>query len=154
MMSVVPLETCWAFNTLWNNKFYYKAASCWYFYWVIHDARIHEYHHHIVLKWWNFSGNQQHQFEDNSTWETPSLDVICWTNVVCLIDLLCWRDRRTPECWTPALKWSRCPKDSITLLPCRWRQQDSLKCWYLYTNLHYIPADGFFYFITVLWKIK
>jgi len=28
---------------LWNNKFYYKAASCWYFYWVIYDARIHEY---------------------------------------------------------------------------------------------------------------
>jgi len=32
MMSGVPLETCWAFNKLWNNKFYYKAASCWYFY--------------------------------------------------------------------------------------------------------------------------
>jgi len=42
-MSGVPLETCWAFNKLWNNKFYYKAASCWYFYWVIYDARIHEY---------------------------------------------------------------------------------------------------------------
>jgi len=28
------------------NKYiisYYKAASCWYFYWVIYDARIHEY---------------------------------------------------------------------------------------------------------------
>jgi hypothetical protein len=25
-------NTCWAFNKLWNNKFYYKAASCWYFY--------------------------------------------------------------------------------------------------------------------------
>ena len=34
MMSGVPLETCWAFNKLCNNKFYYKAASCWYFYWV------------------------------------------------------------------------------------------------------------------------
>jgi hypothetical protein len=43
MMSGMPLETCWAFNKLWNNKFYYKAASCWYFYWVIYDARIHEY---------------------------------------------------------------------------------------------------------------
>jgi hypothetical protein len=32
-MSGVPLETCWAFSKLWNNKFYYKAASCWYFYW-------------------------------------------------------------------------------------------------------------------------
>ena len=43
MMSGVPLETRWAFKKLWNNKFYYKAASCWYFYWVIYDARIHEY---------------------------------------------------------------------------------------------------------------
>jgi hypothetical protein len=43
MMSDVPLETCWAFNKLWNNKFCYKAASCWYFYWVIYDARFHEY---------------------------------------------------------------------------------------------------------------
>jgi len=33
-MSGVPLETCWAFSKLWNNKFYYKAASCWYFYWA------------------------------------------------------------------------------------------------------------------------
>jgi hypothetical protein len=24
MMSGVPLKTCWAFITLWNNKFYYK----------------------------------------------------------------------------------------------------------------------------------
>jgi hypothetical protein len=43
MMSGVPLETCWGFNKLWNNKFYYIAASCWYFYCVIYDARIHEY---------------------------------------------------------------------------------------------------------------
>ena len=43
MMSGVPLETCWAFKERWNNKFNYKAASCWYFYWVIYDARIHEY---------------------------------------------------------------------------------------------------------------
>jgi hypothetical protein len=43
MMRGVPLETCWAFNKLWNNKLYYKAASCWYFYWIIHDARIHKY---------------------------------------------------------------------------------------------------------------
>ena len=38
MMSGVSLETCWAFNKLWNNKFYYKAASCWYLYWVIYNA--------------------------------------------------------------------------------------------------------------------
>jgi hypothetical protein len=27
MMSGVLLETCWAFNKRWNNKFYYKVAS-------------------------------------------------------------------------------------------------------------------------------
>ena len=41
-------DRCAALNMLsilkkpWNNKFYYKAASGWYFYWVIYDARIHE----------------------------------------------------------------------------------------------------------------
>jgi len=31
MMCGVPLETSWAFNKRWNNKFYYKVASCWLF---------------------------------------------------------------------------------------------------------------------------
>jgi len=31
MMSGMPLETCWAVNERWNNKFYYKVASCWLF---------------------------------------------------------------------------------------------------------------------------
>jgi len=31
MMSSMPLETCCAFNKRWNNKFYYKVASCWLF---------------------------------------------------------------------------------------------------------------------------
>jgi len=31
MMSGMPLETCRAFNKFWNNKFYYKVASCWLF---------------------------------------------------------------------------------------------------------------------------
>jgi hypothetical protein len=31
MMSGVPLETCWALNERWNNKFCYKVASCWLF---------------------------------------------------------------------------------------------------------------------------
>jgi hypothetical protein len=43
MMSGVPLETRWTFIILWNKKFYYKAASYWYFYWVNCDAQIHEY---------------------------------------------------------------------------------------------------------------
>ena len=29
MMSGIPLETCWAFNVLWNNKFRYQVPSCW-----------------------------------------------------------------------------------------------------------------------------
>jgi len=28
-MSDIPLETCWAFNELWNNKFRYQVASRW-----------------------------------------------------------------------------------------------------------------------------
>jgi len=31
MMSGMSFETCWAFNEQWNNKFYYKVASCWLF---------------------------------------------------------------------------------------------------------------------------
>jgi len=31
MMSGMPLETCWAVNEWWNNKFCYKVASCWLF---------------------------------------------------------------------------------------------------------------------------
>jgi hypothetical protein len=31
IMSGIPLETCWAFNKLWNNKLYYKVASGWLF---------------------------------------------------------------------------------------------------------------------------
>jgi hypothetical protein len=27
-MSGVPLETCWAFNERWNNKFHYRVVSC------------------------------------------------------------------------------------------------------------------------------
>jgi hypothetical protein len=28
-MSGMPLETSLAFIKFWNNKFYYKVASCW-----------------------------------------------------------------------------------------------------------------------------
>jgi hypothetical protein len=31
MMRGVPLETYWAFNERWNNKFCYKVATCWLF---------------------------------------------------------------------------------------------------------------------------
>jgi hypothetical protein len=38
MMSGVPLETCWAFSEQWNNKFYYKVASCWLF--LLRQSRV------------------------------------------------------------------------------------------------------------------
>jgi hypothetical protein len=39
MMNCMPLETCSAFNTFRNNKFYYKVASCW-LYLLLH-TRMH-----------------------------------------------------------------------------------------------------------------
>jgi hypothetical protein len=39
MMSGMALETCWAFNKLWNNKLYYKVASCWLFS-LIHQGQF------------------------------------------------------------------------------------------------------------------
>ena len=39
MMSGVPLETCWAFNERWNNKFCYKVASCWLF--LLNHTTVH-----------------------------------------------------------------------------------------------------------------
>jgi len=41
MMNGMLLETCWAFNEQWNNKFYYKVATCWLFL-LIHTA-MHGY---------------------------------------------------------------------------------------------------------------
>jgi hypothetical protein len=38
MMRGMPLETCRAFNTWWNNKFYCKVASCWLFL-LIHTTK-------------------------------------------------------------------------------------------------------------------
>jgi len=57
MMSGVPLEKCWAFNKLWNNKFYYKAASCWYFYPVILRCTDPWVSNVIIawnILWWRF----------------------------------------------------------------------------------------------------
>jgi hypothetical protein len=41
MMSGVPLETFWVFNERWNNKFYYKVASCWLF--LLSHTTMHEF---------------------------------------------------------------------------------------------------------------
>ena len=35
MMSGMPLETCWAVNERWNDKFCYKVTSCWLFLLII-----------------------------------------------------------------------------------------------------------------------
>ena len=37
-MSGIPLETCWAFNERWNNKFCYKVAPCWLF--LLNQLRV------------------------------------------------------------------------------------------------------------------
>ena len=38
------LNNCWTIKKHWNNKFYYKTASCWFFLWdLYYDARIHEH---------------------------------------------------------------------------------------------------------------
>jgi len=42
-MSGVPLETCGAFNKLWNNKFYYKLHLVGISTESYYVARIHEY---------------------------------------------------------------------------------------------------------------
>jgi hypothetical protein len=49
MMSGVPLETCWAFNKLWNNKFYYKLLLVVISTESYYDARIHEYQKVLYL---------------------------------------------------------------------------------------------------------
>jgi hypothetical protein len=43
-MSGVPLETCWAFNERWNNKFCYKVASCWLF--LLSHKKLELYAHY------------------------------------------------------------------------------------------------------------
>jgi len=43
MMSDVSLETCSAFNKLWNNKFYYKLHLVGISTESYYDARIREY---------------------------------------------------------------------------------------------------------------
>jgi hypothetical protein len=43
MMSGVPLEICWVFNKLWNNKFYYKLHLVGISTESYYDARIYEY---------------------------------------------------------------------------------------------------------------
>jgi hypothetical protein len=53
MMSGVLLETCWAFNERWNNKFYYKFASCWLFllsHTTMHGSMNIEFIHSVISK--------------------------------------------------------------------------------------------------------
>jgi len=49
MMSGVPLETCSAFNKLWNNKFYYKLHLVGISTESYYNARIHEYQMSVQL---------------------------------------------------------------------------------------------------------
>ena len=84
---------------LWNNKFYYKAASCWYLYWVIYDARIHEYQiQNQVVFWFIFgltiSPSSVHYHIHHSVFRvSPSQRLKFW----CFIfsDLICSGKRNT-----------------------------------------------------------
>jgi hypothetical protein len=49
MMSGVPLETYWAFNKLWGNKFFYKLHLVGISTESYYDARIHEYQIYELL---------------------------------------------------------------------------------------------------------
>jgi len=49
MMSGVPLETCRAFNKLWNNKFYYKLHLVGISAESYCDGRIHEYQTYSII---------------------------------------------------------------------------------------------------------
>jgi hypothetical protein len=59
MMSGVSPETCWAIKKCWNNKFYYKVASCWFFLWdLYYVTRIHE--HQVISEFGTYIP-MQHQ---------------------------------------------------------------------------------------------
>ena len=115
MMSGVPLETCSAFNKLWNNKFYYKAASCWYFYWIIHDARIHEYQISLVLELWSQCTLQKTRglhgrqllckfLTDNFNGRLVSSASQC---ALTIVDFWHWRVNKLPTHFRPARSLSR-----------------------------------------------
>ena len=81
MMSGVLLETCWAFNKFWNNKFYYKVASCWLF------LLIHTVMHRSM--------NMKHYIRFNSEGK-------CSTSVRCSMPMLTmsclWLVRASADC--------------------------------------------------------
>ena len=55
MMGGVSPETCWAIKKHWNNKCYYKVASCWFCLWdLYYNAWIHEHQVNWILKWIEF----------------------------------------------------------------------------------------------------
>ena len=50
MMSGMPLQTCWAVNERWINKFYYKVASCWLF--LLSVCCYWSYNSPVQLQFW------------------------------------------------------------------------------------------------------
>ena len=61
MMSGVLLETCWAFNERWNNKFCYKVASCWLF--LLNHTTMH--------------GSMNIKFKNTHTWLQIYSSIYC-----------------------------------------------------------------------------
>jgi hypothetical protein len=60
MMSGVPLETCWAFNERWNNKFWYTVASRWLF--LLSACELVE----VVLKGFFVQGETKFELADGA----------------------------------------------------------------------------------------
>ena len=74
MMSGVPLETYWAFNKLWNNKFYYKLHLVGISTESYYNARIHEYQIRCLLhNYYQVSRKLQnmHNFQGNTSERDP-----------------------------------------------------------------------------------
>jgi hypothetical protein len=65
MMSGMPLDTYWAFNKLWNNKFYYKVASRWLFLLIhttTHESMNTKFTFEcLFLGWINFVMSERHK---------------------------------------------------------------------------------------------
>jgi hypothetical protein len=68
MLSVVSLETCWALNKHWNNKFYYKVAFCWLFL-LIHTAM----HGSMNIKLTTFMCRLSLNLENSASWKPQGL---------------------------------------------------------------------------------
>jgi hypothetical protein len=67
MMSGMPLQTFSAFSKFWNNKFYYKVASCWLFlpiHTTMHGSMNIKFKKTQVFEWFSKSKSSVALVED------------------------------------------------------------------------------------------